>query len=154
LLENSLFWPKIWKYGQWPHLLRVPFEIKGYNFKIYDKFKKLTLVPICRFIHYISMIWFFRISSAKRSLYVSNLQVSFVFMYILLEDMLMCLINVINNFHCLWYIHTARQMKIQPQKIKTNLSAKRSTLKPYNFKISPMTPDFLYNFLTILQSRN
>jgi hypothetical protein len=75
-------------------------------------------------------------------------------MYILLEDMLMCLINVINNFHWLWYIHTARQMKFQPPKISSNLSAKRSTLKPYNFKISPMTPDFLYNFLTLLQSRN
>jgi hypothetical protein len=34
------------------------------------------------------------------------------------------------------------------------LSAKRSTLKPYNSKTSPMTPDFFYDFLTLLQSRN
>jgi hypothetical protein len=45
-------------------------------------------------------------------------------------------------------------MKIQPQKIISNLSAKRSTLKPCNSKTSPMTPDFLYNFITLLQSRN
>jgi hypothetical protein len=51
-----------------------------------------------RFIHYISVhlyYEFFRILSAKRSLYASSLQVSFVFMYILLGDVLMCLINVI-----------------------------------------------------------
>jgi hypothetical protein len=48
----------------------------------------------------------------------------FLYMYILLGDMLMCFIHVINNFHCLWYIHTARQMEIQPPKIKSNLSAK------------------------------
>jgi hypothetical protein len=41
----------------------------------------------------------------------------------LLGDMLMYLINVIDNFHCLWYIQTARQMKIQLPKIKSNLSA-------------------------------
>jgi hypothetical protein len=45
-------------------------------------------------------------------------------------------------------------MEIQPPKIKSNLSAKRSTLKPCNSKTSPMTPDFLYNFLTLLHSRN
>jgi hypothetical protein len=65
----------------------------------------------------------------------------------------MCLIYILDNFHCLWYIHTAKQMKIQPKKIKSNLSAKRSILKPCNFKAIPMTPDFLYNFLTFLQSR-
>jgi hypothetical protein len=37
---------------------------------------------------------------------------------------------------------------------KKRLSAKRSILKPCNFKTSPITPDFLYNFLTLLQSRN
>jgi hypothetical protein len=55
----------------------------------------------------------------------------------------MCLIYVINNFHCLWYVHTARQMKPPPKKkIKSNLSAKRSTLKPCNTKTShsPHTP--------------
>jgi hypothetical protein len=36
----------------------------------------------------------------------------------------MCLINVINNFLCLWYIHVARQMEIQPKEIKSNLSEK------------------------------
>jgi hypothetical protein len=66
----------------------------------------------------------------------------------------MCLIKVMNNFHCLWYIHTARQTEIQSNKIKSNLSAKRSTLKPCSSKTSPMTPDSLYNFLTLLQSRN
>jgi hypothetical protein len=70
------------------------------------------------------MIFFSRILSTKRSLHVSSLQVSFVFMHILLGDMLMCLINVINNFHCLWYIHTARQMEIQPKKIKVILVQK------------------------------
>jgi hypothetical protein len=54
----------------------------------------------------------------KRSQYVSNLQVSFVFMHILLGDMLMCLINVINNIHCLWYIYTARQMKMHPKNVR------------------------------------
>jgi hypothetical protein len=44
-------------------------------------------------------------------------------------------------------------MKIQPKKFEHNLSAKRSTLKPGNSKTSPVTPDFLYNFLT-LQNRN
>jgi hypothetical protein len=45
-------------------------------------------------------------------------------------------------------------MKIRLPKIKSNLSAKRSTLKPCNSKTSPMTPDVLYNFLTLLQNRN
>jgi hypothetical protein len=40
------------------------------------------------------------------------------------------------------------------QKIMSNLSAKRSTLKSSISKTSPMTPDFLYNSLTLLQSRN
>ena len=75
-------------------------------------------------------------------------------MHILLEDMLMCLIFVIDNFHCLLYIQIARQMKTQPPKIECNLSAKRWTLKPCNSKRSPMTPDFLYDFLILLQSRN
>jgi hypothetical protein len=66
----------------------------------------------------------------------------------------MCLIYVRNTFNCLWHIHTTRQMKIQRKKIESNLSAERSTLKPCNSKISQMTPDFLYNFLTSLQSRN
>jgi hypothetical protein len=66
---------------------------------------------------YFSNMIFFRKPSAKRSTYMSRLQVSFVFTHILLEGMLVCLINVINNFHCLWYIHTARQKKIQPPKI-------------------------------------
>jgi hypothetical protein len=39
-------------------------------------------------------------------------------------------------------------------KNKSNLSAKRSTLKPCNSKTSPMTSDFLYDFFTLLQSRN
>jgi hypothetical protein len=52
---------------------------------------------------------------------------SFIYIYILLGDMLVYLINIINNFHWLWYIHIARQMEIQPPKIKSNLSAKRST---------------------------
>jgi hypothetical protein len=39
------------------------------------------------------------------------------------------------------------------KKIKSNLSAKRSTLKPCNSKTRPMTPDFLYHFLTLLQSK-
>jgi hypothetical protein len=124
------------------------------HLKIYNKFKKLTLVLMCRFIHHISVIWIFRISSAKRSQYVSSLQVSFAFMHTVIGDMLMCLINVIDNSRCLWYIHTARQTKIQPKKIKSNLSAKRSTLKPCNSKTSPMTPDFLSNFLTLLPNRN
>jgi hypothetical protein len=38
-------------------------------------------------------------------------------------------------------------MKIQPKKRGSNLSAERSTL-------NPMTPAFLYNFPTLLQSRN
>jgi hypothetical protein len=36
------------------------------------------------------------------------------------------------------------------KRIKGNISAKRLTLKPCNFKTSPMTPDFLSNFLTLL----
>ena len=107
--------------------------------------KELTLVLMCRLLSYFFDMIFFRISRAKRSLYVSGLQVSFVFMYtsILLGDMLMCLICVINNFHCLWYMysHIARQMKIQSKKIKSNLSANRSTLKSCNSKTSPVTPD-------------
>jgi hypothetical protein len=42
-------------------------------------------------------------------------------MHILLEDILMCLIYVINNFNCLWYIHTARQTKVQPPKIRSTV---------------------------------
>jgi hypothetical protein len=93
----------------------------------------------------------FRISSAERSLWASILHVSKVFMHTLLGDMLMCLIYVINDFHCLRYLHIDnwKCSKI----FQSNLSAKRSSLKPCNFKSSPMTPDFLYNFLTLLQSR-
>jgi hypothetical protein len=62
---------------------------------------------------------FFSISSAKMSLDVSNLLVSFDFYaYMLLGDMLMCLIYVINNFHCLCYIHTGRHMKFQQKRNK------------------------------------
>jgi hypothetical protein len=75
-------------------------------------------------------------------------------MHISLTDMLMCLNYVINNFHCLYYIHTVRQMKIQIKEIISNLSAKRSNFKPSISKTSPMTPYFLYNFVTLLRSTN
>jgi hypothetical protein len=154
LLENLLILSVIWKYGQWPHLLKVSYEIIGYNFKIYYKFKNLTLVLMSRFIHYISVLWIVWYIKCKKVTICIQLTSIICFMCILLGDMLLCLINVINSFHCLWYIHTARQMEIQPPKIKSNLSAKRSTLKPCNSKTSPMTLDFLYDFLTLLQSRN
>jgi hypothetical protein len=48
---------------------------------------------------------FFRISSTKKLLYVSNLHVSFVFLNILLGDMLMCLIHVMNDFLLTVYSH-------------------------------------------------
>jgi hypothetical protein len=106
-LKNSLFWSVISKYGQWTHFLKVLSGIIGYNFKIYDKFKKLTLVQMCCFIHYIFLIWIFT-DKWKRPLYVPSFKVSFVFMHIMLGDTFMCLIYVLDNFHCLGYIHTAR----------------------------------------------
>jgi hypothetical protein len=65
----------------------------------------------------------------------------------------MCLIYVIDNFHRLWCIHTARQIIIRPKKNKSNLSAKRSTLKSGKYKTSPITPDFLYNILVFLKKK-
>jgi hypothetical protein len=50
-------------------------------------------------------------------------------------------------------VYSHRQANEIPAKtIEFNLRAK--SLKPWNSKTSPMTPDFLYNFLTLLQSRN
>jgi hypothetical protein len=56
LHDNSIFWSVIWKYGRWSNFLKVLSEIIGFNFSIYEKLK---LVLMCRFIHYISEIWFF-----------------------------------------------------------------------------------------------
>jgi hypothetical protein len=39
-------------------------------------------------------------------------------MHMLLGDMLVCLINVMNDFNCLWYIHTTKKIKFQPKKLK------------------------------------
>jgi hypothetical protein len=39
-------------------------------------------------------------------------------MHVLLEDMLMCLINVMNDSHCLRYIHADRQTIIQQNELK------------------------------------
>jgi hypothetical protein len=117
----------------------------------------LIIVLVFRFLHYISAMWIFSYIKCKKGHYMyPALQVSFVFMHIFLGDMLICLIYMINNVHCWWYmyIHTAEQMKIQLPKIYSYLSSKMSTLKPCNLKTSPMTPDFLYNFLTLVYSRN
>jgi hypothetical protein len=42
-------------------------------------------------------------------------------------------------------------MKTQQKKYISNLSTKRSTLKPCNSKTSPMTPGFLYDFQVLLK---
>jgi hypothetical protein len=48
-------------------------------------------------------------------------------------------------------VYSQRQAYEHPAKkiLKSNLSAKRSSLKPYNSKTSPMAKDFLYNFLNL-----
>jgi hypothetical protein len=46
------------------------------------------------------------------------------------------------------HIHTDRQMKIQPQKMNCNSSAKRSSLKPCNSNTSPMTPYLIFSYIS------
>jgi hypothetical protein len=105
LVWKSLFWSVNWKYSPWPFFLKCPSEIIQRNFKIYEKFKKFTLVLMCcLFIIYLQYN-FFSYIKFKRSLYVPSLQVLFVFMH-----MCICLNYVMHDFHCSWYIHTDRQM--------------------------------------------
>jgi hypothetical protein len=47
-------------------------------------------------------------------------------------------------------IHRPTYGTVKPN-FEPNLSAKRSSLKPCYSKTSPMTPDFIYDFLTLLQ---
>jgi hypothetical protein len=50
--------------------------------------------------------------------------------------------------------YSHRQTNENPvKKFKSNLNAKRSSLKPCNPKTSPLTADLLSNFLTFLQSK-
>jgi hypothetical protein len=101
---------------------------------------------------------FFVYQVQKRSLYVSGLQKSFIFKHILLGD-IAYVSDLCNKYlFSLLMVYSHRETNENPAKKKSNvpgsLIAKRSTLKPYNSKTSTMTPDFLYNFLTLLQSRH
>jgi hypothetical protein len=109
----------------------------------FDKFKKLTLVLMCRFIHYISAIWFYSCIKCKM-VTICICLTSIICFHAYLVKRHAYVSDLCNEqFYCLWYIHTARQMKIQPPKIEHNLSAKMSTLKSRNSKTSPMSPYFL-----------
>jgi hypothetical protein len=125
------------KYGKWPHFLKVPPEIIGYKFKIYEKLKQFTLILMCRLIFYISAIFIFSDIRNKVTTCI-QLTSSVCFMYILLT----CMCQI----YSLHIVYSNREMKIKPPKIESNLNANRSTLKHCNSKTCPMILDFLCDF--------
>jgi hypothetical protein len=145
LHKNSLFWSVIWKYGLYLHFLKTPSEIIGYHFKIHEKFKKLTLFLMCCFILYISAIWIFSSIKCKTvTIYVSNLQVSFI------VKRHACVSDLCNEWFSMLMIYSHRQRN-------ENLAKEGQKGQVWNLvtpKTNPMTLDFLYNFLTLLLSRN
>jgi hypothetical protein len=119
----------IWKKGSW----RV-WSIDRGCLLLHGTWSHLWHIQRSVYAHSLICIsyWTYEIEycSLFLTFHVSNLHRSFVFMHILLGNMLICIwFYVMNNFHRYRYIH--RQIKIQQKKY---LSAKRSSLKPFNFK--------------------
>jgi hypothetical protein len=96
---------------------------------------------------FIIFLQYFRTSSAKRySAYKYHL---FLCIYCYETWLFVWYDNyVINDFHCVWYIHTDK-WKTNPTKITSNLCAKRSTLKLLNSKTSPIRPKIKYRLFPL-----
>jgi hypothetical protein len=110
--KNSLFWSILnWKYGQWPHFLKTPSEIIGYNFKIYEKFKKLTLALMCRFLWF-----FFCISSAKRSCTICIRLISIICFYAYIVRRHAYVPNLCNKWFSLLMVYSYSETNENPAK--------------------------------------